>query len=85
VISVTVPFLPLIITPPYGSMEGYLVYCVYVSFFCLFVCTVTDFSAAEKARSMKFCTHVGLLCGQVFSPFGEDWLAGSHGVALLLG
>jgi len=23
--------------------------------------------------------HVGLLSGQVFSPFGEHWLAGSHG------
>jgi len=23
--------------------------------------------------------HVGLLCGQVVSPFGEHWLAGSHG------
>jgi len=23
--------------------------------------------------------RVGLLSGQVFSPFGEDWLAGSHG------
>jgi len=58
-------------------MEGYLVYCVFVCLF--FVCTVTDFSAAEKARGVKFCVHVGLLSGQVFSPFGEDWLAGSHG------
>jgi len=40
---------------------------------------VTDFSAAEKARGVKFCTRVGLLSGQVFSPFGEHWLAGSHG------
>jgi len=40
---------------------------------------VTDFSAAERARGVKFCVHVGLLSGQVFSPFGEDWLAGSHG------
>ena len=31
---------------------------------------VTDFSAAEKARGMKFCMRVGLLSGQVFSPFG---------------
>ena len=23
--------------------------------------------------------RVGLLSGQVFAPFGEDWLAGSHG------
>jgi len=49
-------------------------------FVCLFfVCTVTDFSAAEKARGVKFCMRVGLLSGQVFSLFGEDWLAGSHG------
>jgi len=38
-----------------------------------------DFSAAEKARGVKFCMRVGLLSGQVFSPFGEDWPAGSHG------
>ena len=65
----------LIFTPPYGSLEGYLVYCV----FCFFFCTVTHFSAAERGRGVKFCMHVGLLSGQVFSPFGEDWLAGSHG------
>jgi len=40
---------------------------------------VTDFLAAEKARGVKFCTRVGLLPRQIFSPFGEDWLAGSHG------
>jgi len=45
----------------------------------LFLCTVTDFSAAEEARGVKFCTRIGLLSGQVFSPFGELWLAGSHG------
>ena len=28
---------------------------------------------------MKFRTRVGLLSGQVFSPFGEHWLAESHG------
>jgi len=33
---------------------------------------VMDFSAAEKARGMKFCMHAGLLSEQVFSPFGED-------------
>jgi len=43
----------LFVTPPYGSMEGYLVYCV----FLFFVCTVTDFSAAERARGVKFCMH----------------------------
>jgi len=48
-------------------------------FVCHFVCTVTDFSAAKKARGVKLCTRVGLLCEQVFSPSGEHWLAGSHG------
>jgi len=28
---------------------------------------------------VKVDMHVGLLSGQVFSPFGEDWLAGSYG------
>ena len=55
--------------------------------FCLFffVCTVTVFSAAEKARGVKFCMHVGLLSEQVFSPFSEDWLAGSHGGGITSG
>jgi len=34
----------LFVIPPYGS-RGHLVYCV---FFCLFVCTVMDFSAVKK-------------------------------------
>jgi len=42
-------------------------------------CTVTDFSAGGKGRDVKFCMRVGLLSRQVFSPFGEHWLAGSHG------
>jgi len=65
-------------------MGGYLVYCVVVCLF-VFVCTVTDFSSAERARGVKFCTRVGLLSGQVFSPFGEDWLAGSHGGGITSG
>ena len=56
--------------------------CNFVRFF---VCTVPDFSAAEKDRGVKFCMHVGLLSGQVLSPFGELWLAGSHGAALFSG
>jgi len=63
-------------------MGGNLVYCVFLFFF---VCTVTDFSAAEKARGVKFCMHVDPLSGQVFSPFGEDWLAGSHGGGITSG
>ena len=55
--------------------------CVFCLFF-LFLCTVTDFSAAKKGNGVKFCMRVGLLSGQVFSPFGELWLAGSHGVGI---
>jgi len=62
--------------PPYGSMGILSLLCVCLSF-CHF-CTVTDFSAAEKARGVKFCVSVGLLSGQVISPFVEHWLAGSH-------
>jgi len=39
---------------------------------------VTDFSAAERDRGMKFCMHVVVLSRQVFSPFGEHWLEGNH-------
>jgi len=39
--------------------------CVILSFY-LFVCTVMDFSAAEKDRGVKFCMRVGLLSSQVF-------------------
>jgi len=67
-------FLP----PPYGSREGYLVYCVFACHFVIF-CTVMDLSAAGKGRRVKFCMRVGLLSRQVFSPFGEHLLAGSHG------
>jgi len=38
--------------------------------FCLSFYTVTDFSAAEKAGSVKFCMRVGLLSEQVLSHFG---------------
>jgi len=58
-------------------MEG-TSFTVYL-FFIVSFCTVTDFSTTEKATGVKFCTRVGVLSGQVFSPFGEDWLAGSHG------
>jgi len=61
--------------PPYASTGRYLVYCVFVCrfavlFFLFFFRTVTDFSAAEKDRAVKFCKRVGLLSGQVFSHFG---------------
>ena len=65
-------------------MEGYLVYCGFAMLFiCHFVCTVADFSAAEKDMGVKFCRRVALLPGQVSSPFGEHWLAGSHGGGLI--
>jgi len=47
-------------------------------FVCVF-CTLTGFSVAKNDRGVKFCSRVGLLSGQVFSPFGEHWLALSHG------
>jgi len=34
---------------------GYIIYC---SFVCLFVCTVTDFSAEDKTSGVKFCTAI---------------------------
>ena len=46
---------------------------------CHFVCTVTDFYAAEKDSGVKLCTRVRLLSGHVFAHCGELWLAGSHG------
>jgi len=59
------------------GMLSLLCVCLFVVF--LFICTVTDFLAMKKDRGMKFCVHVGILSGQIFSPFGEFWLAGSHG------
>ena len=49
------------------------------SLLCSFVCTVPDFSAAEKDRGVKFCTRIRLLSEQVFSHFGKLWLTWSHG------
>jgi len=74
----------LLIIPPYGSLGVFSLLCV-ILFVILFVCTVTDFSATEKDRGVKFCMRVGLLSRQVFSPFGELWLAGSHGGGILCG
>jgi len=44
-----------------------------------------DFSAVEKDSGVKFCMCVWLLSGQVFSHFGELWLAGSHGSGITSG
>ena len=47
---------------------GYLVYCAFV---CLFVCTVTSFSTAEKCSGVKLRMLVPLLSGMSFSHLGE--------------
>jgi len=49
-----------------------------------FVCMVTDFSAAKKARGVKFCMRVDLLSGQVFSPLVKIGSRGVTGAAALL-
>ena len=61
-----------VIIPPYGSMGVFslLYVCLFVFFcllFCLFPCTLTDFSAAEKDRGVKFCMLVRPTSGQIFS------------------
>ena len=38
---------------------------------CVFVCTVTDFSAEDKASGVKFCTAVYRRTGQGISHLGE--------------
>ena len=52
---------------------------------CLFVCTVMDFSAAEKVSGAKLCIILWLLASMSFSHFGELWLAGSHGGRIACG
>jgi len=52
-------------------------------FVFLFVCTVTDFSAVEKAGGVKFCMRVSLLSGQVFSPLANFGSRGVTGAAAL--
>jgi len=49
------------------------------------LCTVTDFSAAEKDRGVKFCMRGQLLSAMSFSHFGELWLAESHGGGITSG
>ena len=52
---------------------------------CVFVCTVTDFSAAKKGSVVTLCMLVRLLSAMSFSHFGELWLAGSHGGGITSG
>ena len=77
--------LVLFFTPPYGSMEGggVLSLLYVILFVILFFCTVTDLSAAEKARGVKFCVPVGLLSGEVFSPLVKIGSRGFTGAAAL--
>jgi len=60
-------------------MDGNNIMCLF------FVCTVTDFSAAEKDSGVKLRMIVRLLSGQVFSHFGELWLVWSHGDGITSG
>jgi len=60
----------------------YLVYSVFV---CHFVCTVTDFSAAEKVSGVKLCVLVRRLSTMSFSHFAELRLAGSHSGSITSG
>jgi len=48
---------------------GYLVYCV-------FVCTVTDFSAVEKDSVVKLMLSYSITTGMSFSHVGELWPRG---------
>ena len=68
-----------VVIPPYDSMGGYLVYCVFACLFVFLFILLRISQWRKKLGGMKFCMRVGLLSGQVFSPFGEDWLVGSHG------
>jgi len=49
---------------------------LFVILFCLlfFVCTVTDFSGADKASGVKFCTVVHRRPGQEISHLGGTFL-----------
>jgi len=46
------------------------IYCLLFVCFCLFVCTVTDFSAEDKASRVIFCTIVHRRPGQGISFWG---------------
>jgi len=50
-------FSAVFVISPYGTIGELSLLCVFCLFF-LFVCTVTDFSVAEKVRGVKFCTRV---------------------------
>ena len=70
-------------------MGEYLVYCVFVmqpygsmgvfSLLCFFAFLFARLRIPQRRKKIvKFCMHVRLLSGQVFSHFGELWLSWSH-------
>jgi len=71
----------IFIIPPYGSMGVFSFLFVFLFFFGLYG---YGFLSSGK-RGVEFCVCVRLLSQQVFSHFGELWLAGTHGGALLPG
>ena len=58
-----------------AEVHVYINQTYYHSSACLFFCMVMDFSVAEKDSGVKLCMLVRLVYGQVFSHFGELWLA----------
>jgi len=54
---------------PHMPIGKVWIYCLL--FVCLCVCTVTDFSAEDKASSVKFCAAVHRRPEQGISHFGE--------------
>ena len=56
---------------PIGKVWIYRLLFVCSLFVCLFVCTVTDFPAKDKASGVKFCTAVHRRPRQGITHFGE--------------
>jgi len=69
----------LFIIPSYGNVGIFSLLYVCLFFVCLFFVRFTYLSAAGKDSGVKLGMLVRLLSGQVFSHFGELWLAWSHG------
>jgi len=66
------------------SLSHHTVVLGILSLLCVFVCcTVTDFSAAEKDRGVKFCMRVGLLSGQASPLLVNFGLRGVTGAAFV--
>jgi len=54
-----------------------------VCFYCLFFCTVTDLSAVEKDRGVKFCMHVSYYLDRSSPLLVNFGLQGVMGAALV--